>query len=375
MREVGESLFESVPNFSEGRDRSVVDAIAAGASSRAHLLDVDADADHNRTVVSLAGSPPFLVEALLGSVSVAVSLIDVRSHRGVHPRMGAADVVPIVPLDSTPMSACVAVAEELGERIWEMLRVPVYFYGYGRGQSLADIRGGRGRLDLGGPNLHPTAGAVCVGARPKLVAFNVVLGGIDVGAGRALARSVRESGGGMRGVHALAFELGNGIVQLSMNLFRLEETTPSMVVTELERRGVVIDSQQVVGLCPASAANPAAAGRLLEARLGAAAAGAGARRCLERGDEEHVALGRRLRRESESFAKLGVEQEDLLAGAERAAALVPVLSVAGVLDDELSAMLGVAAWGFRSAVSAETRSAYAARVAALDRRLDGEAIR
>ena len=114
--------------------------------------------------------------------------------------------------------------------------MPVYFYG--QGQSLADIRGGRGRLDLGGPALHPTAGAVCVGARPKLVAFNVILSGIDAGAARALARSIRESGGGMRGVHALVFELSGGRVQLSMNLFRLEETTPAMVIAELDRRGV-----------------------------------------------------------------------------------------------------------------------------------------
>jgi len=286
--------------------------------------------------------------------------------------VGIADVVPIVPLGSTTLSACQEVASDLGERIWEQLHVPVYFYG--RGQSLADIRAGRGRLDLGGPALHPTAGAVCVGARPKLVAFNVVLGGVDIDAARGLARSLRESGNGMRGVHALAFELSDGSVQLSMNLFRLEETAPSMVIAELERRGLVIASQQVVGLCPAAVANPAAAGHLLEARLAAAAARAGAGRCLERSDEEHVALGRRLSHESEGVASLGVEQEALLAGAERAAALIPVLKVAGVLDGELSAMLEVAASGFRSAVTADTRSAYAARVAALDKRLGSATI-
>lgn len=346
----------------------MIDAIA-GAASVSHLLDVDGDDDHNRTVISLAGSPTHLVEALLGSIRVAVALIDLRLHRGVHPRVGVADVVPIVPLDSTPLSACQVVAEELGERIWEELGVPVYLYGYGRSQSLADIRGGRGRIDLGGPDLHPTAGAVCVGARPKLVAFNVVLDGIDFAGARAIARTLRESGGGMRGVHALAFELSGGSVQLSMNLFRLEETTPSMVVAELERRGVATAAQQVVGLCPAPVANPAAAGRVLEARLAAAAARAGAWRCTERGDDEHVALGRRLRQESEGLASLAVDQESLLAGAERAAALVPVLKVAGVLDGELSAMLEVAASGFRSAVTAATRSAYTARVAALDKRL------
>ncbi len=230
MREVGDSLFESVPNFSEGRDTTVIDAIADAASAGAHLLDVDSDVDHNRTVISLAGYQPHLIQALMASVYAAVEVIDVRSHDGVHPRVGAADVVPIVPLDSTPLSRCVEVARELGARIWDELRVPVYFYG--SSQTLADIRGGRGRLDLGGPDLHPTAGAVCIGARPKLVAFNVILTGLDAGAARALARSIRESGGGLRGVHALVFELSAARVQLSMNLFRLEETTPAMVIAE-----------------------------------------------------------------------------------------------------------------------------------------------
>lgn len=367
MSEVGESLFESVPNFSEGRDRASIDAIAGAASRGAHVLDVDADEDHNRTVVSLAGSESHLLDALMATVAVAVEQIDVRAHAGVHPRVGAADVVPIVPLDSTPMSRCREVAAELGERVWSELRVPVYYYG--QGQSLADIRGGRGRLDLGGPALHPTAGAVCVGARPKLVAFNAILSGIDAGAARAVARSIRESGGGMRGVHALVFELSGGRVQLSMNLFRLEETTPAMVIAELVRRGVGIASQQVVGLCPAVVANDAAAGRLLEARLAAAAARAGADRCFERGDDEHVALARRLRREADGLAALGTDQVDVLGGAERAAALVPVLKAAGVLDGEVAAMLVAAARGLREAVGEETRSAYPARFAALDRRL------
>jgi hypothetical protein len=210
-----------------------------------------------------------------------------------------------------------------------------------------------------------------VGARPKLVAFNVILGGIDVAGARAVARSLRESGGGMRGVHALVFELLGGRVQLSMNLFRLDEVTPAAVIAELVSRGVVIDSQHMVGLCPAAVANPAAAGRLLEARLAAAAARAGGVECLSRGGDEHVALARRLAQEAEGLAALGVDQAALLAGAERAAALVPVLRAAGVLDAELSAMLGAAASGLRSAVTPETASTYPARVAALDRRVGG----
>ena len=365
------NLFESVPNFSEGRDRGVISAVAAAAGG-AHLLDMDADPDHHRVVISVAAFRARLVDALMACVKVAVERIDVGRHRGVHPRVGAADVVPIVPLGETSLASCRQVARELGERIWTELRVPVYFYG--EHQTLADVRAGRGRLDLGGPNLHPTAGAVCVGARPKLVAFNVLLPGLDNRAARLLARSLRESEAGIRGVQALVFELPGGRPQLSMNLFRLEETSPGALVAELSRRGVVVGLQQVVGLCPAVVANPAAAGRLLEARLVASAARAGAVRCIERGGDEHIALAARLQREAESLALLGIDQNDLLAGAERAAALVPVLQAGDVLDGELEALLRVAARGVREAISSETSAAHAARVAALDRRLASDRV-
>jgi glutamate formiminotransferase len=363
---VSDSLFESVPNFSEGRDQETVTAIVAGARG-AHVLDADADPDHNRTVISLAGFGPNLLDGVFQSVQVAVERIDISRHRGVHPRVGAADVVPIVPLDGAPLARCRELAHQLGERIWNELHVPVYFYG--EGQSLADIRAGRGILSLGGPGLHPTAGAACVGARQKLVAFNVILPGIDAGTARALARSLRESAGGMRGVQALVFELPDGRVQLSMNLFRLQETPPGAVIAELSRRRVAIGPQQVIGLCPAAATFPAAAGRLLEARLGASAARAGAQRCANRGGEEHLALSRRLANEAVSLAGLGIDQVELLGGAERSAALVPVLAAAGVLDLELRAMLAAAAGGLRNALAPETISAHVARIAALDRRL------
>jgi hypothetical protein len=173
----------------------------------------------------------------------------------------------------------------------------------------------------------------------------------------------------MRGVHALVFSLAGDRVQLSMNLFRLDEVSPAAVVAELVNRGVLIESEHVVGLCPAVVADAAAAGRLLEARLAASAARAGGERCLSRGGDEHVALAARLSEESFGLATLGVDQGSLLAGAERAAALVPVLRAAGVLSTELGAMLGVAASGLRAAVTAETAAAYVARVAALDRRI------
>jgi glutamate formiminotransferase len=365
-------LFESVPNFSEGRHQEVIDAIAYAASA-AHVLDVDPDPDHHRVVVSVAATRDRLLHAMVETVAVEAERIDLRTHTGVHPRIGAADVVPIVPLGGTSLDACRELARELGRRIWEELRIPVFFYGHGEEWTLADVRAGRAQPDLGGPNLHPTAGAVCVGARRLLIAFNVLLPGMSVPDARALARSLRERSGGIRGVQALVFELPGGRLQLSTNLFRVDETTPAQVIEELERRGVMLGAQQVVGLCPAIAAGEAAAGRLLEARLGAAVAREGARRCQARGDEESSALAPRLEDDAQGLAALGVAQEELLAGAERCGALVPVLAAAGVVDGELAAMATIAARGLRSAVQPATRVAHKARLDALDRRLEGSA--
>ncbi|HUZ87970.1 MAG TPA: hypothetical protein VNF26_13565 [Candidatus Baltobacterales bacterium] len=363
-----ESLFESVPNFSEGRRPDVISAIE-NAARRAHWLDTDPDPDHNRVVISIAGTRTRLVEAILASVVEAVERIDVRRHEGVHPRVGAADVVPLVPLGQTTLEQCRELAHEVGERIWSELNVPVYFYGHGEERTLADIRSGRATPSLGGPTLHPTAGAVCVGARLTLVAFNVLLPDADVVSARALARSIRESAGGMRGVQALVFVLPGGQVQLSMNLFRAAETTPGMVIGELERLGVPLGAQQLVGLCPAVAANGAADGRLLEARLAAAAARAAAGRCEQAGTEELRALGARLSKEAAGLANMSIDQDSLLAGAERSAALVPVLHAAGVKDSELEAMLGAASRGLRSAITVGTEALYPSRLAALDARL------
>src|ERR1700682_2471049 len=362
-----EGLFESVPNFSEGRRPEVIAAIADAAASRAHLLDTDADADHNRAVVWIAAARPRLLDGLVAAVGAGVERIDLRTHEGVHPRVGAADVVPIVPLGQSTLADARELAREVGMRIWSDLHVPVYWYGEQR--SLADIRAGRARPDLGGPNLHPTAGAVCVGARQTLVAFNVLLPDLDVALARAVARSLRESTGGMRGVQALVFHLPGDRVQLSMNLFRVDETPPDAVLAELSRQGVRLGEPQLVGLCPATAAGEVGSGRVLEARLAAAAARAGALKCRERGDAEGVALARKLESEAAKLAALGSVQPDLLAGAERAAALAAVLRAAKVLDGELEAMLGVAARGLRGAIKGSTEMEYAARVRALDARL------
>jgi glutamate formiminotransferase len=361
-----QGLFESVPNFSEGRRRDVIAAIA-GAHTGTHVLDVDPDRDHHRVVISMAAQRSTLIDGVMAAVGAAVEHIDMRAHTGVHPRVGAADVVPFVPLGQSTLADARELAREAGERIWSELKVPVYFYGENR--SLADIRAGRAQPDLGGPSLHPTAGAVSVGARLALVAFNVLLPDADLASARALARSLRESEAGMRGVQALVFQLPGGRIQLSMNLFRVDQTSPAALVDELARRGIRVGEQELVGLCPAIAANEVAAGRLLEGRLAAAAARAGAAKCRASGDEEHVALAGRLEREAEGLAALGVDQQDLLAGAERVAALTPVLRVANVLDEELESMLGAAAVGLRAAINPATQSAYAARMAALDMRL------
>lgn len=323
-------LYESVPNFSEGTRADVI-AELAGAAGRAYVIDVDADADHNRVVISVVGQTPQLLDALVASVKVAIRHIDLREHRGVHPRVGAADVIPIVPLDGASLADAHELAISLGDRVWNELKVPVYYYGHGEEHTLADIRAGRTRPSLG-DELHPSAGAICIGARHPLVAFNVILPGVELLEARALARALRESGGGLRGVQALVFELSDGRIQLSMNLFRLEETPPSAVIAELERRGVLIGSQHLIGLCPAAVANQAAAGRLLEARLAAAVARRGG-----------------LTREAADLARTGIDQDALLAAANQSAALIPVLTAAGVLVDDMRTMLDIAVRGLRSA--------------------------
>jgi len=359
-----DELIEAVPNFSVGRDGAVIDAIAV-ASRGVHHLDTDADADHNRMVLTVAGGAPGLLNSVFSAVTVAVERIDLRSHVGVHPRVGAADVVPFVPLANSSLERCRSLAAELGERVWGELHVPVYYYGPGR--TLADIRAGRVKPDFGGPNHHLTAGAVCVGARQPLVAFNVILPDTDLSGARAIARSLRESAGGLRGVQTLVFVLPGGRIQLSTNLFRLDEVSPQVVIDELVRRGVALGAQETVGLCPSFVANEAASGRLLEARVAAAAARAGASRCRGRGGEEMDALARRLSREADSLAVLGSGQEDLLAGAERALALAAVLRAAHVLDAELAEMLWLAGQGFRRAVTEVTARRFAARIEAFGR--------
>jgi glutamate formiminotransferase len=359
----GTAVFEAVPNFSEGRDDEVLADLAAGPD----VLDVHTDADHHRSVVTLAhANLERLAEAVLEKVAVAVERIDLRRHAGVHPRVGAADVVPIVPLGGASMAEAVAAARRLAERVWRELRIAVYLYGDAAGgRRLADVRAGRVRPDLGGEP-HPTAGAVCVGARPPLVAYNLAFEGLDLlQAARAVAALRR-----LPGVQALAFRLGDGRVQLSMNLTRLDATAVPAAHDAALRLAGLPARPELVGLCPAAAAGPGCDGGLLEARLAGAAARGAAADALARGGGEMARLARRLDAEARALAALPIAQDDLLDGAERAAALARVLRAAGLATADREALLDCSARGLRSALAAATAGRFARRVALLDRWLE-----
>lgn len=284
---------ESVPNFSEGRDRATIDAIAAALSSGVRLLDVHSDPDHNRSVFTVVGDDDPLVGALVDAVAVARDRIDLSRHEGAHPRVGAADVVPVVPLRPVDMERAKAAALRLGERVGE-LGLPVFLYGElagGRGPAFFR-RGGTEELasrladglrpDFGPPELHPTAGGVIVGARRPLIAFNVDLRHATLEDARTIASLIRERDGGFPGVRALGLELpGSGRVQVSMNVEDWEASALHEIVARIESEaaslGVGVERAELVGLMPAGAAAAAAGtalridgfdgSRLIETRL------------------------------------------------------------------------------------------------------------
>jgi glutamate formiminotransferase len=285
---------ESVPNFSEGRDRATIDALAEKLGERARLLDVHSDPDHNRSVFTLVGSAEELVEALLAGIAVARERIDLRSHEGAHPRVGAADVVPLVPLVPEEMQRAREAALALAERIGVELGLPVFLYGElapGRGPAFFR-RGGLDELahrleageilpDFGPARLDERAGGVLVGARRPLIAFNVNLRG-SLEAARQVASLVRERDGGFPGVRALGLDLPEaGLVQVSMNVEDYEAVALHEIVERIGReataRGAEVVGSELVGLMPAEAALAAAgamlgiegfdASRVLELRL------------------------------------------------------------------------------------------------------------
>jgi len=285
---------ESVPNFSEGRDRATIEAIGAALSGRVRLLDVHTDPDHNRSVFTVVGEDAALVDALVAAVEVARDRIDLGRHQGAHPRIGAADVVPVVPLRPEHMERAKAAALQVAERIGE-LGLPVFLYGElapGRGpalfrrggtEELAErLAGGEVEADFGPGELHPTAGGVIVGARRPLIAFNVDLRGATLEDARAIASAIRERDGGFPGVRALGLELpSSGRVQVSMNVEDWEAAMLHEIVARIESEaaalGAAVERAELVGLMPAAAAAAAAgavlridgfdASRLIETRL------------------------------------------------------------------------------------------------------------
>jgi glutamate formiminotransferase len=285
---------ESVPNFSEGRDRTTLDALAGALSARARLLDVHADADHNRSVFTLVADESDLLEALVAAIACARERIDLRRHAGAHPRVGAADVVPVVPVRPDDLERAKRAAVDLAERIGGELALPVFLYGEiapGRGPAYyraEGLEGLRRRVESGelapefGPGrIDERAGAVLVGARRPLIAFNVNLRG-EPSAAREIASVVRERGGGFPGVRALGLELPRaGLVQVSMNVEDWEAAELHVVLGAIEReaaaRGAEVVGSELVGLMPGGAAAAAAgaalridgfdASRVLELRL------------------------------------------------------------------------------------------------------------
>lgn len=283
---------EAVPNFSAASNRGAVRAIHEALASRTAVLDVHTDTDHNRSVFTVAGPAEELGEALFAAVAVALERIDVRDHEGIHPRIGVADVLPIVPLNDAARPAAHALARTLGERLATELELPVFLYGelcpaerlpegarpahYRRG-GLDELRErlaeGQLRPDLGPSELHPSGGAALVGSRAPLIAFNVELETDDLSLAREIAAQVRETGGGFTSVRALGLKLESSeTVQVSMNIEDWSAAPPHRVVAAIEAaaaaRGVAVARSELVGLMPVGAALAAGADALRLPALG-----------------------------------------------------------------------------------------------------------
>ena len=267
-------IVECVPNYSEGRDVRRVEAIVAAMRvAGVHLLDWSMDSDHNRSVVTVAGTPAAVVESAVRGACKAAELIDLTKQEGVHPRIGAADVIPFVPISGVKLEQCVMLARQAGAEIWQRSGVPVYFYEAAASrpdrQNLEDVRRGQfeglrdavrkegaRRPDVGGPGLHPTAGACAVGARKFLVAYNIYFDSADVAMVRAMAREIRAASGGLKGVKAIGV-LAHGRAQLSMNITDFNVTPISQVyaaVSQLALRHKTAPVEgEVIGLLPEAA--------------------------------------------------------------------------------------------------------------------------
>ncbi len=270
-------LVECVPNFSEGRKVETIAALVEAISEveTACVLDTHIDPDHNRSVITFVASPERIVDAAFNSVARASQLIDMRTHSGVHPRLGATDVLPFVPVAGVSLAECTVLAHQAGERIARELAIPVYFYESAalkpERTQLEDVRRGALELlrkeiavepsrapDVGPSCVHETAGAIAVGARPFLIAFNINLATKDVSIARNIARAVRARSGGLPFLKALGFELSTrGLAQVSMNLVNYQQTGMTAayqaVRREADRLGVSIAATEIVGLVPRAA--------------------------------------------------------------------------------------------------------------------------
>jgi len=267
-------VVECVPNFSEGTDARRVEAIVAAMRVEGvHLLDWSMDADHNRSLVTLAGEPAAMVEAAVRGAGKAVELINLTRQEGVHPRIGAADVIPFVPISGIKLEQCALLARQAGQEIWRRFGVPIFFYGAAAARpdraNVEDVRRGQfeglreavakdssRRPDIGGPNLHPTAGACAVGARKLLVAYNIYFDSADVAMVRAIAKGIRAASGGLKGVKAMGV-LAHGRAQLAMDITDLEVTPLSNVyravsALALRHKAVPVEGE-VIGLLPETA--------------------------------------------------------------------------------------------------------------------------
>lgn len=273
-------LVECVPNISEGRRPEVIEAVAAAVRgvTGVTLLNTQSDVSHNRTVLTFAGDAERVGQAVLALTRQAVALIDMTRHTGEHPRLGAVDVVPFVPIGSTTMDECVDLARRVGGQLWSELKVPVYYYAQAatapQRVRLPDIRKGEfeglaekmqqadWRPDVGDPRPHPTAGAVVVGARRPLIAYNINLHTTDVAVAKAVAKAVRESSGGLVGVQAMGVTAASGLAQVTINVLDYARTPLArifdLVRIEADRFGVAVAESEVVGLTPLDAVLDAA---------------------------------------------------------------------------------------------------------------------
>jgi glutamate formiminotransferase / formiminotetrahydrofolate cyclodeaminase len=275
-------LIECVPNFSEGRDPAKVDALVQAMSSvpGVYVLDREMDADHNRSVITLAGEPDAVGEAAIQGAGKALDLIDMTVHRGAHPRVGATDVVPFIPIEGVTLEDCVALARRVGNEIWKRYRIPIFFYEAAATRpdrvNLENVRKGQfeglreelkknhdRQPDIGEPKLHPTAGVTVVGARKFLIAYNVNLNTSDVSIANKIAKAIRFSSGGLRYVKSMGVELkARNLAQVSINLTDFEQTPMhrvyEMVKREAERYGAMPVGSEIVGLVPKKAIEMAA---------------------------------------------------------------------------------------------------------------------